>query len=120
MKPLVFVAGQFFILGVVFTVFDPIGISFAIDGIIWILDRRLAALFLFYEFVARNWFSIMFVQLNLNGISPIAQSIIGMIGPFYFGACFLWGAWYGIGTLGKMIRSQLRKKAPDVLGMIGK
>lgn len=123
MKPLVFVAAQFFLLSLSFAVlFDPIGISYLMLGAVWILSHKLAYFESILIFLGRGGYGW---SLTAQGFTPVFQaspltSVILLALPVYILISGLLGSMFSAKLSGSIIRHQIRKKAPDILGMIGK
>jgi hypothetical protein len=126
LKHLSFVAAQFFILSLSFSLFfDPIGISYFLIGLVYMLSRKLAifeVVIVFflkgefaYAFTAPAWTQSLVTAPNLLSFKPVIQTILW----FYIPIAFLFGAILAVQTSAKIVKSKLRKKAPDLLGKMG-
>ena len=122
MKHLTFVSAQFFLLSLSFAVFfDPIGISYFLFGFVYMLNRKLAIFETALIFLLKGSFGFTFTApawANLvNGsVRPIFTTIFYVEIPI----AALYGAILAVQISAKMMKRTLAKKAPDLLGMIGK
>jgi hypothetical protein len=116
MKPKTFLAAQFFILSLSFSAFfDPIGISYLLMGVVWMFSKKLAYLEVFLVFLFKAEYSWAFL-IPMSAIPVVIRPII----PIEAIGAFLWGAILAVGISGKIIMLELKRKAPDLLGLIRK
>lgn len=125
MKPLNMVTAQFFLLSLSFAVvFDPIGISYFLIGLVWLFNHKLAYFEGLLIFVLNGQFgwaltSPVFLPL-FPSASPFLLHIIRLVLVFYIPMAYMIGVCFSIQMSGKFVLRQIRKKAPDLLGMIQK
>lgn len=123
MKPLVFVAAQFFLLSLSFSLFfDPIGISYFLIGVVWILNRNLAYAEIIIEFLAKGQWSWLFFAPAITTFFPhLPSRYVPLVTDVVYVEILLaalFGASLAVGLSGKIVLKQIRKKAPDILGII--
>lgn len=119
------VTAQFFLLSLSFAIiFDPIGISYFVIGLVWLFNHKLAYFEGLLIFVLKGQFGWAFaspVFLPLfPSASPFLLHIIRIILIFYIPAAYILGICLSIAMSGSLVLRQIRKKAPDLLGMIQK
>lgn len=125
MKPLNFVTAQFFLLSLSFAViFDPIGISYFLIGLVWLFNHKLAYFEGLLIFVLKGQFGWIFANSAFlplfSEASPFQIRIISIFLLFEISITYMLGVLLAINMSGKFVNAQIRKKAPDLLGMIQK
>lgn len=123
MKPLIFLSAQFFLLTLSFTLFfDPVGISFFLLGLVWILNKKLAYLEVFVIFILKGQFGYMIASLDfMVAQMPVSVRTLFWLRPFltvYMGAGFFYGSTMAVKLSGKLVKRQIKRKAPDLVEMI--
>lgn len=125
MKPRTLLSSQFFILSLAFSVFfDPIGISYFLLGVVWMFSKRLAYLEVLAIFVLKGSYGFALLSPGLEKVysgwtsNPAISTIFKIIVPPEIIGAFLYGAILAVQISGKLIKAQIARKAPDLLGMI--
>lgn len=124
LKPRTFLSSQFFILSLAFSVFfDPIGISYFLLGVVWMFSKRLAYFEVLAIFVLKGEYGFLFLAPSIEHFYssltiPAFSIIIKAIVPPEIILGFLYGSILAVQISGKLVRNQIRRKAPDLLGMI--
>jgi len=124
-KPTVFVAAQFFILNLAFAMFfDPIGISFALLGMVWIMHHKLAYAEAIIIFVAKGGYGfafiaggLMIVDANALGVTNVISVLRPIVSAYALGCLFL-GFAYAAKLSGQLLQHKLKRKAPDLLEIL--
>jgi hypothetical protein len=122
MNPRTFLSSQFFILSFAFSVFfDPVGISYFMFGIVWMFNKKLAYFETLAIFLWKGSYGIVFLSSatvqEFYGTGPLSQ-IFKEIVPAEIVLAFLYGAILAVQISGKLVRQQIARKAPDLLGII--
>jgi hypothetical protein len=116
MKPKTFLAAQFFILSLSFSAFfDPIGISYLLMGVVWMFSKKLAYLEVGLIFLLKAEYSWAFL-VPMSAIPLAIRPII----PVEAMIAFIYGGILAVGVSGRIIVIELKRKAPDLLGLIRK
>jgi hypothetical protein len=120
MNPRTFLSSQFFILSFAFSVFfDPIGISYFLLGVVWVFNKKLAYFETLAIFLWKGQYAIFFLSPMLDPLYNGAFSeVFRTIMRIEIVPAFLYGSILAVQLSGKLVRQQLKKKAPDLLGMI--
>jgi hypothetical protein len=120
MKPRTFLSSQFFILSFAFSVFfDPVGISYFMLGVVWMFNKKLAYFETLAIFLWKGSYGIVFLSSSIEQFykGPFSEAFKAIV-PAEIVLAFLYGAILAVQISGKLVRQQVARKAPDLLGMI--
>jgi hypothetical protein len=121
MNPRTFLSSQFFILSFAFSVFfDPVGISYFMLGVVWMFNKKLAYFETLAIFLWKGSYGIVFLSSSIEQLyqkGPFFEAFKAIL-PAEIVLAFLYGAILAVQISGKLVRQQIARKAPDLLGMI--
>lgn len=124
MRPKVFLASQFFILSLFFSVlFDPVGIGYFLMGLVWIFSKKLAYFEVLATFILKGNYG--FVMAYVPAVAAWYQKILPgvphstmmILLSIVATSGFLYGAYLGVKLSGRIVTKALKKYGPDLLGM---